>query len=314
MGFKRARRRLFCSLDAYVLCLHNYIGIRNCPRPCNRKSNRFRLAWSIREFPLTSCRLLSVRLSWLNPNTNQTKKGSVIFGATVPELQQSAIEDWARSEPKGYTSFFFLPVKALTGFEQLTTLLTGVVLGLSIAAPPGPVNATAAYEVGTKSWLSGWLVELGATTGDGIFFVLTYYGLTKLIAGGRWSQVLFLIGGLVLLFLSYSTIRHAKLTTINRSKSSKKSPYLLGLSVAMTNPYQIIWWITVGVGMVSNFGLSILFGLFTGILAWTITYTTVLSVGLSRYQKAYPLVIYASALILGAFGVWFLITALSNLF
>ncbi len=201
----------------------------------------------------------------------------------------------------------------MNGLEQLTTLLTGVVLGLSIAAPPGPVNATAAYEVGTKSWLSGWLVELGATTGDGIFFVLTYYGLTKLIAGGRLSQALFLIGGFILLYLAYSTLRNARLKTISRSKSGRKSPYLLGLSVAMTNPYQIIWWITVGVGMVSNFGLSILLGLFAGILAWTVIYTTVLSVGLARYQKAYPFVMGASGLILAVFGIWFLITALSNL-
>jgi threonine/homoserine/homoserine lactone efflux protein len=192
-------------------------------------------------------------------------------------------------------------------------LLTGIVLGLSIAGPPGPVNATAAYEVGTKSWLSGWLVELGATTADGIFFVLTYYGLTKLIVGGRASQVLFLIGGFILLFLAYSTLRHAKSAVLSRRPTSMKSPYLLGLSVAVTNPYQILWWVTVGVGMVSNFGLSIVVGLFTGILGWTLLYTTALSIGLSRYQKAYPYVIYASGLVLAAFGVWFLVTAVSNL-
>src|SRR5438876_4982618 len=115
------------------------------------------------------------------------------------------------------------------GLDQLATLLTGIVLGLSIAGPPGPVNATAAYEVGTKSWLSGWLVELGATTADGIFFVLTYYGLTKLIVGGRASQVLFLIGGFILLFLAYSTLRHAKSAAPSRKPTSMKSPYLLGL-------------------------------------------------------------------------------------
>jgi threonine/homoserine/homoserine lactone efflux protein len=199
------------------------------------------------------------------------------------------------------------------GLDQLATLLTGIVLGLSIAGPPGPVNATAAFEVSTKSWLAGWLVELGATTADGIFFVLTYYGLTKLIAGGAASQLLFLIGGFILLFLAYSTIRHAKSASISRRPTRMRSPYLLGLTVAMTNPYQIIWWVTVGVGMVSNFGLSIVVGLFTGILGWTLMYTTALSAGLSRYQKAYPYVIYASGLILGVFGIWFLITALSNL-
>ena len=62
---------------------------------------------------------------------------------------------------------------------------------------------------------------------------------------------------------------------------------------------------------VSAIGLAGLFLL--GILGWTLMYTTALSAGLSRYQKAYPYVIYASGLILGVFGIWFLITALSNL-
>ncbi len=201
----------------------------------------------------------------------------------------------------------------MSGLEQLTTLLTGVVLGFSMAAPPGPVNATAAYELGTRSWLSGWLVMMGATTGDGVFFVLTYYGLTRLIAHGIWSQILFLVGGFILLFLAYSTVKHAKGGRTSRKTGGGRSRYLLGLSVAMTNPYQIVWWITVGVGMVSNFGLSILLGFFAGILAWMIIYTSVLSVGLSRYQKAYPFVVYASGILLAAFGVWFLITAISNL-
>jgi threonine/homoserine/homoserine lactone efflux protein len=204
-------------------------------------------------------------------------------------------------------------VASLTGLEQLTTLLTGVVLGLSIAGPPGPVNATAAYEVGKGSWLSGWLVELGATTADGIFFFLTYFGLIKIIAGGKLGQTLFLIGGLILLFMAYSTIRHASKAALSRKPSGIRSPYLLGLSVAVTNPYQVAWWVTVGVGMVSTFGLGIVVGLFTGILGWTLIYTTALSIGLSRYQEAYPYVIYASGLILGAFGIWFLITAVSTL-
>ena len=87
--------------------------------------------------------------------------------------------------------------------------VSGVILGISIAAPPGPVNAAAAYQV-TRSWLAGWLTLLGATTADGIFFVLTYFGLTALIASGEVREVLFVAGGALMLYLAYSTLRSAR--------------------------------------------------------------------------------------------------------
>lgn len=194
--------------------------------------------------------------------------------------------------------------------ESWQVFVTGIVLGITIAAPPGPVNASAAYQA-TKTWFSSWSTLLGATTADAIFFVLTYFGLTALIASGEVRDALFLAGGCFMFYLAYATLRTAKKGPQEQKRDGR--PYLLGLTIGLSNPFQLAWWISVGVGMVTTFGFSIIFGFFTGILTWTLVYSTALHAGIRRYREVYPYVVYASAVILAGFGVWFLFTAASSL-
>jgi threonine/homoserine/homoserine lactone efflux protein len=196
--------------------------------------------------------------------------------------------------------------------ESWQIFLTGAVLGVSIAAPPGPVNAAATYQV-TKSWLAAWLTLLGATTADAIFFVLTYFGLTSLIASGEARDLLFVAGGVFMLYIAYSTLRRARVKQALGPTSGSRTPYLLGLTIGLTNPFQLAWWIAVGVGMISTFGLSIVAGFFAGIIAWTLFFSTILREGLTRYHRIYPVLVYVSGGILVLFGLWFLYSAISSL-
>jgi len=189
--------------------------------------------------------------------------------------------------------------------------VSGVVLGITIAAPPGPVNAASAQQA-TRSWLSSWMVLFGATTADGIFFVLTYYGLTAFIASESAKEALFLLGGALMLYLAFITLRSARRPLEGRKKRSGY-PYLLGLSIGISNPFQLAWWVTVGIGMISTFGLSIVFGFFSGIVAWTLLFATLLHASVTRYARAYSVVVYASGVILAGFGVWFLYSATNAL-
>jgi len=188
--------------------------------------------------------------------------------------------------------------------------ITGAVLGISIAAPPGPVNAAAAYQV-TRSWLAGWATLLGATTADAIFFLLTYYGVTGLVVLDNVRNLLFVLGGCLMFYLAYATLRNFRKEPQEQKRYGR--PYLLGLTIGLSNPFQLAWWIAVGIGMVATFGSSIIFGFFTGILAWTILFATLLRKSIERYRSMHPFVIYASGLVLLVFGVWLLLTGLLSL-
>ncbi len=202
--------------------------------------------------------------------------------------------------------------------DTLQVLLSGVALGFSIAAPPGPVTALSAQLVVSRSWLSGWLVMLGATVADGVFFVLTYYGIARLVTAEE-RGVLFVLGGLLMLYLAFSTVRTAGRRDAGTlpprssrwsSTKARRSPFLLGLSIGLTNPYQLGWWVAVGSGMVADFGASVAVGFFVGILGWTLIVTALVHEGVRRYQRLSPLIAYASAAIMVGFGSWFLVVGL----
>lgn len=210
--------------------------------------------------------------------------------------------------------------------ESLTLLLSGIVLGFSVAAPPGPINAFAADQIVTRrSWLAGWLVMLGATTADAIFFGLTYFGLTAL-ATPLFRRTLFFAGGCLMLYFAFSILRRARsvqdvpqrrLQGPENQRTGRPrvpSSYLVGLSMGLTNPYQLGWWLTVGTGMVTGLGVSVLIGFFAGIIAWTLMFSTLVSRGLSRYRELYRFIAYASGLLLAVFGLWFLAQAFLSSF
>jgi threonine/homoserine/homoserine lactone efflux protein len=154
---------------------------------------------------------------------------------------------------------------------------------------------------------------LGATGADAIFFVLTYYGVARLVTPGE-RGALFVLGGALLLYLAYSTVKKvgradggASISRANRwSSSSRRSPFLLGLSMGLTNPYQLGWWIAVGASMVADFGASVAVGFFVGILSWTVVFTAIVREGVRRYQRLSPAIAYASAAVMAGFGLWFL--------
>ena len=162
---------------------------------------------------------------------------------------------------------------------------------------------------------------LGATAADGIFFVLTYYGVATRITPGE-RNLLFVLGGALLLYLAFSILRNArrsKADTASLPPSSRwpsssigRSPFLLGLSIGLTNPYQLGWWIAVGAAMVADFGESIAVGFFVGILLWTVTVTGIVRAGATRYQRLAPAIAYGSAALMVAFGCWFLAVGLST--
>lgn len=198
--------------------------------------------------------------------------------------------------------------------ELLQSLGAGILLGFSIAAPPGPINATIATQVATKSWFAGLLVGLGALTADATFFLITFYGLTRAIVGDGVGTALFALGGLMMLFMAFSTFKQARSKTRMKTEARTRFPYLIGLSIGLTNPFQIGWWVTVGLGVLATFGLRILVGFFAGISIWVLAYTASLAWAMAKYYKLYPYITYSSGIALAAFGFWFLFAALSKLF
>ncbi len=198
--------------------------------------------------------------------------------------------------------------------EIFGIFLAGTALGLSIAAPPGPVNAMIAVQ-STRSMLRGFLVGLGAMTSDATFLVITYHMRQLITIEGPAKGALSLASSVLLAYLAYLTLMSVKKLDGTRGHEERATavPYLTGLSIGLTNPFQIAWWMSVGLSLISSIGLIIILGFFSGILVWIVSFPMVIHFAQSRVPWLYKVVGYASAALLIAFSLWFFSNALQLL-
>src|SRR5262245_37454254 len=92
----------------------------------------------------------------------------------------------------------------------IESFLVGAGLGLSLAAPPGPIFAKCAYEASPGRPLPGFLVGLGATTADLTFFALVAFGLLQTQPPDFVLGLLGIGGVIIMDFFAYSAWKSAK--------------------------------------------------------------------------------------------------------
>ena len=225
------------------------------------------------------------------------------------------------------------------------TLVAGAVFGLALAAPPGPMNAVIAEESVLRGWLAGFTAGLGAMTADFVFFVLSLAGVVAFLDSAPTLRAVMVgVGGLLMLYFAYGAVRDVRATFVTGAEEepvdddeSGGGPGTRGfrkaLVLALTNPYQILFWLTVGVGLLQPGRLDVLavlpvvgtdlagvlvvrtgspallVGLFAGIVVWIVGFpATLVRVG-RRVDAFAPTVAGLSALVLAGFGVTFLWSA-----
>jgi len=85
-------------------------------------------------------------------------------------------------------------------------VLSGVVIGLTVALPIGPVNLICIRRTLALGPVNGFVSGLGAALGDGVFAIITAFGFT---AVAEWvhgfSGTLELMGGVLLVIFGVST-------------------------------------------------------------------------------------------------------------
>jgi threonine/homoserine/homoserine lactone efflux protein len=215
--------------------------------------------------------------------------------------------------------------------QTLTTLVAGAVFGLALAAPPGPMNAIIAEESVLRGWRAGFTAGLGAMVADLCFLALSLAGLVTVVQSVPGLRgVLFAIGGLLMLYFGVDAARGVRATLTPESDPDETSKgFRRAFVLALTNPYQILFWLTVGVGLltpgthdllsevqyvgdtlagllvVETGSATLLVGFFGGIVCWIVGFPAGLVALGDRFERLTPAVAAVSALVLGGFGVAF---------
>ena len=205
-------------------------------------------------------------------------------------------------------------------------------LGISLAAPLGPVNAEVIKHALNKTitpknaWLSSILIGVGAMTGD---FVIAFSSLT---IGGEVLHTFFTnpFNKLLLFGLNIFILGYLGLSTLFSNTQSEKASgldqsgeifsnnstnfikrYLTGFSLVITSPWSYLWWVSAGTILlfsewnVPDFlsRLLIVLMFLSGVFIWVFVFTTSLAIlGRSPNPKLLNWVTKGSAIILLVFA------------
>lgn len=191
-----------------------------------------------------------------------------------------------------------------------------VLLGLSLAAPIGPVNSAMINKGIKNGFWHAYVVGAGSIIADGFFMFLVYLGLYQFLNVPIIQIFLWLFGAFVLLYTGLESILKVDKVTLsyNRSKDSLLSCFFVGFIMSITSPLSIMFWLgiygsvlaetahTQGTGTLFIYSCMILLGL----TLWDLFMSTLTS-GFRKFmnEKMLKGISIISGLSLLGFGIYF---------
>lgn len=176
---------------------------------------------------------------------------------------------------------------------DLDFLIKGIIIGLLIAAPVGPIGVLCIRRTLAEGRLSGFLSGIGAATADATYGMIAGFGLTSisnfLIGQQNWLR---LIGGIFLCYLGIKIfIKNPSDETISSNKQGLIGNYFSTFLLTITNPMTIISFAAVfaglGIGTIqTNYFSSVVLvvGVFIGSGLWWLTLSTIVNLLGKRFN------------------------------
>ncbi|HWG91012.1 MAG TPA: LysE family translocator [Candidatus Thermoplasmatota archaeon] len=190
---------------------------------------------------------------------------------------------------------------------------TGFLLGLSLAAPPGPIMALASERTVHRGFWPGFQVVCGAITADATHGALVAFGVAPALQSvPTLLTALTLFGALFMGYLAWGAWRTARnpppLGDTPEPPRKGLARFLragfhIGYVLALTSPFNIVWWLSAGTGLAAESGPWVFVGFFAALFAYGLVFLGLIRVAAGRVKGVVAGVSYASALLLGLFAL-----------
>ncbi|MBI4399947.1 LysE family transporter [Candidatus Micrarchaeota archaeon] len=189
-----------------------------------------------------------------------------------------------------------------------------ILLGISLAAPIGPVGIELIRRGLKNGFLSGFLVGFGAIFADLTWAFIAYFEIANFITIPIVRTVLWLSGAWVLCYLGYKSFmdysRRIELEELGNTEH--KNSFITGFLIAISSPITMVWWITVAgsmAGQATN-GLFNISAIIFGIFLWVCFLSMLLHWGKKFVnEKSMRYVSAIGGIILILFGIYFAYSA-----
>lgn len=200
-------------------------------------------------------------------------------------------------------------------------LIKGLIIGISVAAPVGPIGILTIKRTLNEGRLSGFITGMGAAVADTLYGIIAGFGLSS-ISAFLLTQIFWLkfIGGLFLFYLGVKFFKTKSLMNSDTLKhKSLLNNFISTFFLTLTNPTTILSFIAIfaslGIGITSAdyiSSMTFVFGVFIGSSIWWL----ILSYIVAYFKTKITSLIFnwinrVSGLIIISFALYALITCLA---
>lgn len=185
-------------------------------------------------------------------------------------------------------------------------LAFGLLLGFSLTLPPGPMNAFIASQ-SVRSFREGVTAGFGAMSADLLLGVLVFalHSEVDLSAGLRG---IYLLGAGVMVYCGIGLLRGV--SGHPPPETTGMRTYWKALGLGLSNPFQIVWWVTAGLAFAYLGGVVLFVALFGAIAVWVVAFPWAVHASTERRPQVGRAVVVGSGVVFFAFAAYFLFLAL----
>jgi len=169
---------------------------------------------------------------------------------------------------------------------ELALIFKGVIVGLLVSAPLGPIGVLCIQRTLNSGRISGFISGIGAAVADTIFAVVAALGLTIVINFIQQQHFYFqILGGLFVLYIGakiFYTNPIKQLRLQRRGKTKLSQDFFSVLLLTLSNPMAIFLFLAIMAGMqVASEKLAVIqililmLGIFGGAALWWFFLSTV---------------------------------------
>lgn len=212
----------------------------------------------------------------------------------------------------------------------LGILVGSFVLALSGALMPGPLLTVAVVESARRGFMTGPLLILGHGILELALIVALVKGAASYLKQAVVTNSISVVGAGVLFWMGLGMVirsRHISLPVNSPAEEEGNSargfhPVGEGILVSASNPYWLLWWLTIGLGymlMAMRYGIMGMVSFFVGHIMADLMWYSVVSYGVSRGRRLFTDRLYRGivgfcGLFLILFGFWFLLSGMRYFF
>ena len=197
--------------------------------------------------------------------------------------------------------------------REVDLLIGGIIVGLMIAMPVGPVNILCIHRTLEGGWKSGVISGLGAAAADMFYGAVAGFSITLVVQFVLREQFwIRFFGGilLVVIGISYFFKRPEPLDAQEENRANAYSDFRSTLLLTLTNPTTVLSFIALlaalGIGHQRHWWLTVFLvgGIFCGSMLWWIVLSSIVNLFRDRFNDRVLLSINRLAgILIAGFGI-----------